>query len=395
MSARHTHWVPRLEQLESRQVLANWGVSVVDGVLTIEGTNKNDRIVVAVADELGNLSVQFNTKPAEIFNPLDADPTKAFTSIVINGYGGNDRITVGAGVLLNATIDGGTGNDWIWGGGGADVIHAGKGNDHVYGCGGDDQLFADAGNDKMWGGAGNDVMEGDIGHDWLRGNDGDDDLLGGDGHDHLHGGAGADEAWGGTGFDHLHGEDGDDFLYGEDGHDLVYGELGNDLLDGGSGKDKLWGGAGDDRIKGGWGNDHLNGGDGNDLLDGDEGTDHEWNGASVDLDLVELAALLSSPSGAYGTAQFGYEAEAGDTAELVLEIEVHGAPAGVHEVYIDGVLVGSITVDALGDGTLKFSSNTDDDGDGEVELLLPAGLNLQVGSTVLIGTDITGTFAAK
>ena len=48
MSARHTHRQPRLERLENRQVLAAFGPSLVEGVLTVEGTNQNDRIVVSL-----------------------------------------------------------------------------------------------------------------------------------------------------------------------------------------------------------------------------------------------------------------------------------------------------------------------------------------------------------
>jgi Ca2+-binding RTX toxin-like protein len=284
MSARHLRRVPRLEHLERRQVLANWGVSVVEGVLTIEGTNQNDRIVVAVADELGTLSVQFNTQAAQLFNPLDADPTKAFSSIAINGNGGNDRITVGAGVLLDATIDGGSGNDWIWGGGGNDTINAGWGNDHVYGGPGNDVINGEAGNDKLWGGAGDDQMIGENGHDWLHGGAGDDEGTGGNGFDHLHGDDGNDVLHGDAGKDHVHGGLGDDELYGEGDNDLIYGEDGNDWIHGGDNKDKLWGGLGDDMIKGGWGNDHLNGGWGVNLLDGDEGVNKLWNGTETELD---------------------------------------------------------------------------------------------------------------
>ena len=98
MLANYLRRIPRLEALESRKLLANWGVSVVEGVLTIEGTNKNDRIVVCVADELGTLSVQFNKHAPQLFDPASRE--NPFTSIAINGHGGNDRIIVGAGVLF-------------------------------------------------------------------------------------------------------------------------------------------------------------------------------------------------------------------------------------------------------------------------------------------------------
>ncbi len=288
MSARHLRRIPRLEALERRQVLANWGVSIADGVLTIEGTSSNDRIWVCLADELGTVKVQFNTQAPQLFSPTnELDPTQSFTSIVINTYGGNDRVWVGEGVPLSVTVNAGAGNDWVWGGGADDVIHGDHGNDHLYGRGGNDQLFGDAGHDKVWAGAGDDYMEG------------------GDGHDHLHGGTGNDEGWGGNGFDHLFGDEDNDVLHGEAGKDLIYGGLGvdelygegdkdhlygqgdMDWLNGGDGQDKLWGGWGDDWIKGGWGNDHLNGNDGIDTLDGDEGFNMYWNGEVIVTDMPE------------------------------------------------------------------------------------------------------------
>ncbi|HEX5102381.1 MAG TPA: hypothetical protein VFV87_01125, partial [Pirellulaceae bacterium] len=122
------------ESLETRRVLTAGGshaaaMSLVDGVLTVEGTHKNDQITVCLAGDMGQqLSVRVG-KSAQLFELVDV------TELHINGNNGNDRIRVGDGVTVSAVIDGGKGNDWLWGGGGADVVHGGAGNDHIYGGG--------------------------------------------------------------------------------------------------------------------------------------------------------------------------------------------------------------------------------------------------------------------
>jgi hypothetical protein len=110
----------------------------------------------------------------------------------------------------------------------------------------------------------------------------------------------------------------------------------------------------------------------------------------VNLNL-QLAAELTSPLGVTGYAKFEFKAEENDTAEVELEIEIENAPAGaVLEVRIDDTLIGSMTVNDQGEGKLKFKSDADEEG----ELPFPDGLNLLAGSTILIGADISGTFAA-
>ncbi|MCI0359107.1 MAG: hypothetical protein L0211_11565 [Planctomycetaceae bacterium] len=207
----------------------------------------------------------------------------------------------------------------------------------------------------------------------------------------MYGNAGDDEASGGAKNDKIFGGPGLDVLYGGDGNDIVAGNDDDDQLFGDAGKDKLYGGLGNDELHGGWGGDILNGGPGDDLLDGDEGWDKEIDGTPVDLD-VELVALLSSPTGVSGQAEYSYEADDLDGAELELEIEINGAaPLTTQGVTIDGTSLGSISVDAAGHGWLKFSSDPDDEGDDEIAF--PGGFSIHAGSTIQIGLDITGTFA--
>ena len=132
------------------------------------------------------------------------------TNVVLNGYGGHDRIYSQSG------------NDELYGGTGEDYLSAGFGSDKLYGGDGDDQLYGDSeyypmdwgDADYLDGGAGNDYLVGGGGGDTLIGGDGDDTLRGWDGHDVLSGGAGNDYLVGGW--------EGDTFLFGRgDGKDTI------------------------------------------------------------------------------------------------------------------------------------------------------------------------------
>ena len=362
------------ESLETRRVLTAGmatGVCLADGVLTIQGTNKNDQITVCLAGEMGEqLSVHFG-KSTQLFNLVDV------TELHISGNNGNDRIRVGEGVAVSTFIDGGRGNDWLWGGGGADVVHGGAGNDHVYGGGGDDELHGDAGNDKVWGSLGVDHLFGEAGHD------------------HLHGGDGDDFAWGGDHKDHLFGDAGNDQLFGEGDKDLVYGNDGDDWLDGGDNKDHLWGGLGNDSIKGGWGNDLLNGGEGTNLLDGDEGFNHLWNGTETDLDAPQppedpedppsdpgdpevLHYVTTLDDGVYhATLDFS-----DDGTEKVLTLSFTGPATGDMFLFmIEGNVWDMFSLDT-GSYSARYSSLHDDAG----EMPFPDSCVLVNGAEVTIGS---------
>jgi Ca2+-binding RTX toxin-like protein len=372
----------QLEQLEPRQLLA---INVTpEGVLSVSGRNKYDRIALVLAGN--DLQVTVNKQSQTV-------PLAGLTAISIASLKGNDRITVDPDITLPAKIAAGGGNDWVWAGGGNDTIAGGWGNDRIDGGAGDDFVFGETGNDQLTGYAGNDTLNGGAGNDWLLGGDGDDVLAGEWGVDHLNGEADNDIASGGDKNDVIVGGSGSDVLYGGNGNDVIAGTQDDDQLFGDSGKDKLYGDDGNDELHGGWGGDLLNGGAGDDLLDGDQGSDQEFNGTSVNLD-VELVAVLSSPGGVSGQANFLHAADETGGVELELEIKFEGAePLVPLDVTIDGNLVGSITPDENGIGKLKFSTDPDDDGDGEVELAFPGGFSLHANSTILIGLDITGTFA--
>src|SRR5688572_18176301 len=99
-----------VEALENRRLLAA-DVSLDANVLTIDGSNKRDRIIVTV--ENTDLIVTLNKKDFT-FTASDV------TSIVIDGGKGNDWISIDGSLAFGAAINGGAGNDRITGGGGDD-----------------------------------------------------------------------------------------------------------------------------------------------------------------------------------------------------------------------------------------------------------------------------------
>jgi len=361
---------PLFESLENRRLLASLNklgggnphvgdpIEIVGSVLTIVGTNKSDRIVVS--SDGTNATATLNKQTATFL-------LTAFTSISIDGAGGNDRIDIASSLAVAAEIKGGPGNDRIQGGGGIDTITGDAGNDWLRGGDGADVIDAGAGNDHVFGELGDDDLTAGAGNDEMNGGDGNDNLDGGDGHDRIHGGAG------------------DDLIFGGANKDLLYGDDGNDFIDGGADKDHLLGGNGDDILSGGPGNDQLNGGPGTNLLDGGDGTDKLTNGTEIDLSAVLSATLVGAPG--TGTATFAFTIAEG-SPEFELNISVTGStPSTPLAVSVNGTSIGTLTTDALGNGSAVFSTNPNQPG----ELLL-TGVTIVDGSTIVVG-PLTGTFA--
>src|SRR5262245_28590082 len=148
--------VATTEPLESRRLLS---ASLADGVLTIIGTNRADRIEIIRRDDDGQIRVQLNGAGTR-FRYGDV------TSIQINARGGHDFIEFGGhdgGMDFPANVTGGKGNA---------TIHTGLGDDTVSGGNGHDRIQGDAGDDLISGGNGDDLLEGADGRDTLRGDAG-------------------------------------------------------------------------------------------------------------------------------------------------------------------------------------------------------------------------------
>lgn len=235
-----------------------------EGVLTITGTERRDDLTLQqVNGQLSIRGVQILVD-GTLVNSVNAS---SVTAIQIDGLDGNDRITfreAGSGrqaITIDATINGGAGNDHIQGGAGHNVINGGAGDDKITGGSQADTLNGDDGNDWLNGGDGNDALNGhtrglfmgcyiiDLDHfewltrSWYDRDDGNDTLIGGEGDDFLRGG---------NGNDYLNGQSGNDTLWGGDGRDVVRGGSGDDILNGGAGEDVLYGGRGNDRLFGGY-----------------------------------------------------------------------------------------------------------------------------------------------
>jgi len=129
--------------------------AVVDGVLTIGGTDGNDVIKITPKGKpsASGATLQVSINGAkEIFTGID--------SIVVLGNAGNDVIKLAGAIRVPATLDGGEGNDRLKGGKGADVLLGGPGNDHLNGHQGDDVLVGGEDSDRLIGGPGDDVLIG-------------------------------------------------------------------------------------------------------------------------------------------------------------------------------------------------------------------------------------------
>ncbi|MBI1311454.1 hypothetical protein GC176_09115 [bacterium] len=105
------------------------------------------------------------------------------------GNGGRDRLYGEAG---DDSLSGGASNDTLMGGPGTDSLDGSLGNDRLSGDDGDDSISGGAGDDSVNGGAGDDSLNGESGNDLILGGVGDDQLDGGDGSNVLDGEDGVD-----------------------------------------------------------------------------------------------------------------------------------------------------------------------------------------------------------
>ena len=180
-----------VEELEPRCLFA---VNFLDGVLSITGTDRADRI--ELRRDATRLKVELNGSRHSFRHGL-------VRRIEIEALGGDDRVRLESSgshaVLTPSVLAGGDGNDRLSGGAGADEISGGAGRDTLEGNAGNDRLSGGAGDDDLRGGASNDTLTGDSGKDRLRGDAGTDGLFGGDGNDWLSGGSGFDRISGGAG----------------------------------------------------------------------------------------------------------------------------------------------------------------------------------------------------
>jgi Ca2+-binding RTX toxin-like protein len=281
------------EPLESRRLYSVSAIAT-GGVLAVTGDNNANAITVSrnVAGTLlvNNGAIHIGGSVATVAN---------VNLIKVSGADGNDRIVLDEtnGVLPNASLSGGNGNDTLVGGSGADSLNGDAGDDLLLGNGGNDQLLGGAGNGSVVGVAVSDQSCGQGGYGRIRGNTGD-------GTDLNEGGAGVDtiEVNGGNvseTFSATAAAAGTRVLIqrttplpfsldiGGSEKLVLNANGGNDTFNGGTGLATLMsftinGGAGNDTLLGTDGADVLNGGDGDDFVDGNAGADHASLGAGND-----------------------------------------------------------------------------------------------------------------
>jgi hypothetical protein len=177
------------EALERRQLLSA-AATLNDGVLTVEGTRRDDVLLVTLYTGKGGrptLSVSDHGNEIGIFR------SKGVRRIMMLGGTGNDILEVrgqanalhidpatpdllqvepGVNFPIALTLFGGGGNDTLTGGVADDRLEGGSGNDVLTGGDGNDTLFGQNDDDTLTGGTGNDTLDGGNGRDDLDG-DGD------------------------------------------------------------------------------------------------------------------------------------------------------------------------------------------------------------------------------
>lgn len=180
-------------QLEALHDRLTPTVSVVNGDLTIVGTNSSDTVSVA---QVGNVYQVTENNPVDRSLPpvVTSVPVASITGVIrFDGLDGNDTFTNYT--TWACVANGGDGNDILIGGYGNDTLNGGRGDDRLYGGYGNDTLDGGDHADFLDGGVGNDTLRGGAGVDRLYGSIGDDDLDGGVNDytdDYLEGGPGRD-----------------------------------------------------------------------------------------------------------------------------------------------------------------------------------------------------------
>src|SRR5687768_6967254 len=114
-----------MQNLESRRLLS---AAVVDGVLTVEGTDAADQIVVSL-NTVDPLVTKLDVTLNGVVSSFDLS---AVTGISVSGGDGDDVITIseaGGAVNLAAKLLGGNGQDVLSGASGNDSLEGGNGKD--------------------------------------------------------------------------------------------------------------------------------------------------------------------------------------------------------------------------------------------------------------------------
>ena len=135
-----------VECLETRDLMSATP-SLVGTVLTITGSNGNDRIEVQRDLNADQLVVQDGDQVTGRF------ASAAVTQIIVNTLNGNDFVLIGPNIIQNAIINGGTGFQRFRTGGDV-LIYQGEGTATINGGAGDNQYIGSSNNNVFNGGTG-------------------------------------------------------------------------------------------------------------------------------------------------------------------------------------------------------------------------------------------------
>lgn len=205
--------------LELLDLRALPSASLANGVLTIDGTDGRDVIVVhQMGGKLSVAGQSIDVNGTLVRSILATEVAR----ISVAAGDGNDRIDLSQ-VRVPTVVDAGGGNDVVLGGMNDDVIEGGAGKDRLVGLAGNDILRGGNGNDTLFGASGNDALLGQDGDDKLYGQAGDDELDGGSGNDIVMGGFGRDHNQGGGGVDKI--TDANAYHHGGHEHHSVRGVI--------------------------------------------------------------------------------------------------------------------------------------------------------------------------
>jgi hypothetical protein len=284
----------QVESLEDRSLPASGVSSVLSrGVLTVTGTDAADKITIRQT-AAHNVSVIGN------------GVTRSFSgvnSVSVDGRGGNDTITMDTRYTdahritpLNATLNGGAGNDTLIGGSGNDTLNGG------------------AGTNKLDGGAGKNALTGGTGTGGVTTvlNRGVLSITGTNAADKVTirqtaahtvsvNANGGTKTFGGVNSVRVDGRGGNDTITMDTSYtDARHITPLNATLNGGDGNDTLNGGSGNDTLNGGAGNDTLNAGKGTDTFNGGGGFNvykDDFSGTNISQERPNANNVMQGQSG--------------------------------------------------------------------------------------------------
>jgi uncharacterized protein (TIGR03118 family) len=124
---------------------------LTNGDLKVTGSRNDDNIQIQLDRTGQTVTVRAGGQSIGQF------PLADLASIHVNGFAGNDFISIDQRITVNAVLDGGAGDDVLIGGGGNDILLGGTGNDVLAGGGGRNVLIGGLDQDALFAGTGGDI----------------------------------------------------------------------------------------------------------------------------------------------------------------------------------------------------------------------------------------------